>query len=61
MIKSIRQKGLRQLWEIGNGNKLPADQITKIERILHVIDSAQKLPQDFDFFAYDIDYIDYHN
>jgi toxin HigB-1 len=50
MIKSIRHKGLRLLWEQGNSNKIPADLVTRIEIILEVIDSANQLPQDFESF-----------
>ena len=50
MIKSIRHKGLKQLWEQGNGSKLPPDLVPRIERMLEVIDSASQLPQDFEAF-----------
>lgn len=50
MIKSINHKGLRQLWELGKSSKLPAAQINKIVQILELIDSAEKVPQDFEFF-----------
>ncbi len=47
MIKTIRHKGLQLLWENGNPSKLPADLVTRIEIMLEVIDSAEKVPQDF--------------
>ena len=50
MIKSIHHKSLKQLWETGKSSKLPPDQIIKIMQILEVIDSAQLVPQDFEFF-----------
>ena len=50
MIKSINHKGLRQLWENGKSSKLPFDQVNKIRQILEIIDSAQAVPQDFEFF-----------
>ena len=50
MIRSIRHKGLRLLWEEGRSNKLPADLLNRIERILQVIDSAEQVPQDFEAF-----------
>ncbi len=50
MIKSIRHKGLKLLWEEGNKSKLPFDQVTRIEMILETIDSAQQVPQDFMIF-----------
>ena len=50
MIKSIKHKALNQLWETGKNEKLPADQIKKIKQMLEVIDSAQLVPQDFEFF-----------
>lgn len=50
MIQSFRHKGLRLLWEQNNTSKLPADQISRIERMLEVIDSAQDIPEDFGAF-----------
>ena len=50
MIKSINHKGLRELWTSGKSRKIPFDQVGKIKQILEVIDSAQKVPQDFEFF-----------
>jgi proteic killer suppression protein len=50
MISSIKHKGLRLLWEEGNGTKLPADQVGRIERILEVIDGVKQVPQDFEAF-----------
>lgn len=50
MIKSIRHKGLRLLWEEGNSSKLPPDLVTRIEIMLEVIDSANKVPEDFEAF-----------
>ena len=47
MIQNIKHKGLRLLWEHGDTNKLPADQISRIERMLDVIDSVLKVPEDF--------------
>jgi len=50
MIKSIRHKGLRLLWEEGNGSKLPAEDIARIERILGMINRARQVPYDFAAF-----------
>ncbi|MES2428489.1 MAG: type II toxin-antitoxin system RelE/ParE family toxin [Bacteroidota bacterium] len=47
MIQGFKHKGLRLLWEQGNNSKLPADQISRIERMLDIIDSAQQVPDDF--------------
>lgn len=38
------------MWEYGNGSKLPADHLVRIERMLEIIDSARQVPQDFDAF-----------
>ncbi len=38
------------LWGQGNGSKLPPDQVSRIERMLDVIDSAKQIPGDFDVF-----------
>jgi proteic killer suppression protein len=50
MIKTIQHKGLKQLWEHGNGNKLPADQLLRIETMLEVIDSIKQIPGDLEAF-----------
>lgn len=50
MIQSIRHKGLRLLWEEGDGSKLPAELVTKIEQRLAFIDSVTQVPQDFGAF-----------
>lgn len=50
MIKSFRHKGLRLLWETGKASKLPADQLKRIQQMLELIDSAQLIPHDFEFF-----------
>ncbi len=41
MIISIKHKGLKLLFEKGDGTKLPATQLTKIEDILARLDDAQ--------------------
>jgi proteic killer suppression protein len=50
LIKSIRHKGLRELWEYGIESKLPSNQINRIKQMLEVVDSANQIPQDFEFF-----------
>lgn len=50
MIKSFKHKALRLFWETGKAGKLPADQFNRIRQMLEVIDSAQSVPNDFEFF-----------
>jgi len=50
MINSIKHKGLRLLWETGNDSKLPADLVVRISNMLEVIDSVNRVPQDFEGF-----------
>ncbi|KAA2239549.1 peptidase [Chitinophaga agrisoli] len=50
MIKTIKHKGLRLLWEGEKGYRLPADQVERIEDMLEVIDSAVYVPADFEFY-----------
>lgn len=50
MIKTFKHKGLRLLWEDGKTNKLPAELISRIERMLEIIDSVTEVPDDFDAF-----------
>lgn len=47
MIQSFKHKGLRLLWEQNNGSKLPAELISRIERMLDVIDAVKQVPEDF--------------
>lgn len=47
MIQNFKHKGLRLLWEHGDQSKLPADQISRIERMLEIIDAAKQVPEDF--------------
>src|SRR5690606_15082683 len=50
MIKSFKHKGLKLLWEEGNTSKLPAGQVNRIERMLEIIDSSKRVPEDFEGF-----------
>lgn len=50
MIKTFKHKGLKLLWEKGDGSKLPAEHINRIERMLEIVDSAQRVPDDFGAF-----------
>ena len=47
MIKSIRHKGLRLLWQENDSSKLTKDQITKIAQRLFFIHNLKTVPQDF--------------
>jgi proteic killer suppression protein len=47
MIQNFKHKGLRLLWEQNDGSKLPADLISRIERMLEVLDSVAQVPEDF--------------
>jgi len=47
MIQSFRHKGLRLLWEENNSSKLPAEHVSRIERMLAILDAAQQVPEDF--------------
>jgi proteic killer suppression protein len=40
MIASFKSKALRQLWEQGDGSKLPVSNTARIERILARLDAA---------------------
>ena len=50
MIQSFKHKGLQLLWEQNASSKLPAELVSRIERMLEVIDSAQQVPDDFGIF-----------
>ena len=47
MIKSVRHKGLKKLFEDGNRSGIRADQVERIENILSMLCIAGKL-KDFD-------------
>jgi len=50
MIRSVRHKGLRLLWEDGDSSKLPKELVRKIEQRLEFIDTVTQVPQDFGAF-----------
>ena len=50
MIKNFKHKELRLLWEDGKTQKLPAKLVSRIERMLEIIDSASQVPEDFGAF-----------
>lgn len=43
MIVSFRSKALRLFYEDGNGSKLPAAYLKKIQRILSIVDTPEAL------------------
>jgi plasmid maintenance system killer protein len=47
MIASIRHKGLKRLYDLGDRSKLPADMVDRIEDILAALDAATS-PADLD-------------
>ena len=47
VIRSIRHRGLRRLYESGDESKLKQDQLPRIRRILAVLDASTK-PADMD-------------
>jgi hypothetical protein len=44
MIKTIKSKALRLLWEKDDSSKLPPSQIKKIRIILEIIDNLEEVP-----------------
>ena len=51
MIKTIKNKALRLLWENNDNSKLPAAQLKKIGLLLQIIDDLEEVPQDHATFA----------
>lgn len=43
MIRTIKHKGLRKLWEKDDASALPAQQVDKIRRILETLDAMRTL------------------
>ena len=50
MIKTIKSKALRLLWEKDDSSKLPPSQIKKIRIILEIIDNLEEVPDDLGFY-----------
>jgi toxin HigB-1 len=50
MIKSIKHKGLKLLFNKNDGSKLPQNHLKKIEMILDIIDELEEVPQDLSFY-----------
>ena len=46
MIKSIKSKALRLLWEKDDSSKLPSTQLKKIRMVLQIIDDLEEVPED---------------
>lgn len=46
MIKNFKSKALRALWEYEDGSRLPAEQLTKIRRMLNRLNNAKIVPDD---------------
>lgn len=46
MIKTIKSKPLRLLWEKGDKSKLPFTQVKKIRLVLQIIDELEEVPED---------------
>jgi len=46
VIKTIKSKPLRLLWEKGDGSKLPPVQLRKIRLVLQIIDDLEEVPED---------------
>jgi proteic killer suppression protein len=51
MIKSLRHRGLKRLYQKGDASKLRADQLKRIEDVLAHLDVAGK-PSDMNFPGY---------
>ncbi len=50
MIKSIKSKAIKLLWEKDDGSKLPPSQLNKIRIILEIIDNLEEVPEDLGFY-----------
>ena len=51
MIKTIKSKAIKLLWEKDDASKLPPSQIKKIRIILTIIDSLEEVPEDLGFYT----------
>lgn len=48
MIASFHHKGLKLFWTKGDKSKLPSTMVSKIERVLVIIDNLQIVPDDLE-------------
>ncbi|WP_026632825.1 type II toxin-antitoxin system RelE/ParE family toxin [Dyadobacter alkalitolerans] len=46
MIVSIKHKGLKVFWTKGDKSKLPPNMMSKIERVMSIIDDLEVVPDD---------------
>lgn len=51
MIKTIKSKPLRLLWEKDDGSKLPPNQLKKIRLVLQIIDDLEEVPEDLAYLV----------
>ncbi|MGF7083037.1 type II toxin-antitoxin system RelE/ParE family toxin [Mucilaginibacter sp. UYCu711] len=51
MIKTIKSKAVRLLWENNDSSRLPAAQLKKIRLLLQIIDDLEEVPQDLATFT----------
>jgi proteic killer suppression protein len=51
MIKTIKSKAIKLLWEKDDASKLPPSQIKKIRIILTIIDGLEEVPEDLGFYT----------
>jgi proteic killer suppression protein len=52
MIKTIKSKALKVLWEKEDSSKLPSTQIKTIRIILAIIDGLEEVPEDLGFYTH---------
>jgi proteic killer suppression protein len=50
MIKTIKSKALKLLWEKDDSSKLPPSQLKKIRIILEIVDNLEVVPEDLVFY-----------
>jgi len=53
MIRSFRHRGLKRLYEHGDGRRISADHLHRVERILTILDAATS-PQALNVPGYDL-------
>lgn len=50
MITSFKHKGLFKYWSKGDSSKIPSEMVSRITRILDILNAVTEVPQDFEPF-----------
>ncbi|BDU27700.1 hypothetical protein FLGSB24_44440 (plasmid) [Flavobacterium sp. GSB-24] len=52
MIKTFKNKALKQLWNDGNSSKINNAHLSRVEKVLTIIDALEEVPDDLSFYTF---------